>query len=215
MGNGYVVFPPAGNGVYHNIEAQAARDFVSKWQLDGAFKLGKAIRLKHPYDYPLHDYIIRRAKQRLDYKHKHDFAHIPIKLGLNSLYGKLAQRPQYLGHHPIYRELLGAGYITAHTRAQLLQTVDPASVVLFSTDSVKSLTPLVVDKGEGLGQWETSKWTHGLFILAGLYGYHDESGWHDKTRGFRKFDVKAQFRCFRAMNRSSQKTCNSWASNAI
>lgn len=76
----------------------------------------------------------------------------PLKLGLNSLYGKLAQR---CGRAP-YHDPVAAGLITAITRARLVEAIghDPDAVVMAATDAVFSTKPLPLDIGEGLGQWE-------------------------------------------------------------
>ena len=193
LGSGYVIFPSHGAGIYHNVEVQAALKYVAKWKLEGKLSIKRAIRLERPYDYPLRDYVNRRAKQRLEYKKAKDFAHIPIKLGLNALYGKFAQRPQYQGHKPQYRQLLVAGYITAHTRAELLLKCNPDTVILFATDSIKSLSPLDVEVGENLGQWEPDKWSEALFLMAGVYAYFDKGAWHNKTRGLHELDIHDAF----------------------
>jgi hypothetical protein len=196
LASGYVVFPSHGHGIYHNVEVQAALAFKQRWEAGRQWqiKLGRALRLKRPYSYPLHDYVDKQAKKRLAYKKAKDFAHIPIKLGLNALYGKFAQRPQKVGQKPIYRQLLVAGYVTAHCRAALLSAVNPETVILFATDSIKSSTPLDLPVGEDLGQWEPEVWPDALFILAGVYGYEDDAGvWHNKTRGLHELDIKAVY----------------------
>jgi hypothetical protein len=198
--SGYVLFPNHGKGIYHNVEIQAALKYKAKWEkvysTEWTIKLGKALRLKRPYSYPLHDYITKRAAQRIKYKKAKDFAHIPIKLGLNALYGKFAQRPQYAGHKPLYRQLLVAGYITAHTRAELLLKCDPRTIILFATDSLKSKSKLTVEEGEDLGQWEPDFWEKADFLMAGVYRYFKDGAWHIKTRGMHNLDfdkaLKAQ-----------------------
>jgi hypothetical protein len=203
--NDYVLFPAHGSGVYHNIEVKAAQRFVKKFDYEGSMLIGKAWllvpspsgsgqRSSQAYTYPFREYINRRAKERLEWKHKKDFAHIPLKLGLNSCFGKVAQRPQYEGHKPFFRELLAAGYITAYGRSQLLTYADPEHTIMFATDSLKSLVPVKVPLGENLGEWEIDEWSSAIFVLAGIYGYADKKGeWHNKTRGFRELDVRETF----------------------
>lgn len=74
----------------------------------------------------------------------------PLKLALNSLYGKLAQRS---GSGP-YHDAAAAGLVTAMTRARLIEAIayDPEAVVIAATDGVFSLRPLPLDIGDGLGQ---------------------------------------------------------------
>ena len=60
----------------------------------------------------------------------------PLKIGLASLYGKMAQR---CGRGP-YHDAVSAGLITAITRARLIEALgqDPHSVVMLATDAVFS-----------------------------------------------------------------------------
>jgi DNA polymerase type B, organellar and viral len=95
----------------------------------------------------------------------------PIKLGINSLYGLLAQR---VGNGK-YTNMIWAGLITAMTRAKLNDAIslDPGSVIMVATDAVYSLNPLDaiggIHVGERLGDWERTI-LDGLFIVQpGLY----------------------------------------------
>lgn len=87
-----------------------------------------------------------------------------LKLGLNSIYGKLAQSK---GLNPPYQSWVWAGNITSGTRAQLLTSIqsasDPWNILMFATDGVVSTEPLHLpsprDTGTGhcgkpLGGWE-------------------------------------------------------------
>jgi|HubBroStandDraft_2_1064218.scaffolds.fasta_scaffold00423_23 hypothetical protein len=91
---------------------------------------------------------------------------IVLKLALNSLYGKSAQR---VGGGGKYRSIVRAGLITATTRAMLLQAValakDPWNVLELATDSVLSREALPLNLGSSLGQWEEKKWPRGAFLL--------------------------------------------------
>jgi hypothetical protein len=91
----------------------------------------------------------------------------PLKLGLNSLYGKTAQRS---GRGP-YHDVVSAGLITATTRARLLEALsqNPQSVVMLATDAVFSKERLALDVGEGLGQWEEKVWPDLFVVQPGVY----------------------------------------------
>jgi hypothetical protein len=84
----------------------------------------------------------------------------PLKLCLNSLYGKMAQRS---GRGP-YHDAVAAGLVTAMARARLVEAVghNPEAVVMIATDAVYSTEPLPLDIGDGLGQWEDGR----LFAFA-------------------------------------------------
>lgn len=64
---------------------------------------------------------------------------IVIKLGVNSVYGKLAQS---LGDDPPYQSWIWAGMITSGTRAQILYALslhkDPANMLMVATDGICS-----------------------------------------------------------------------------
>ena len=101
-----------------------------------------------------------------------------LKLGMNSVYGKLAQSK---GLNPKYQSWVWAGLITAGCRGQLLDLVaqDPANVLMLATDGVwtrsKLRPPAPVDTGTGdlpkpLGGWEEKVFERGVFaVRPGIY----------------------------------------------
>lgn len=105
----------------------------------------------------------------------------PIKLGINSLYGKLAQR---IGN-PTFGNFIWAGLITALTRAKLNDAVrlDPDSVVMIATDAVISLKPLPLAYGKRLGEWGRKDYPHLFVLQPGMYWSGHRSGDKRRTRG--------------------------------
>ena len=105
----------------------------------------------------------------------------PLKLGLASLYGKMAQR---CGRGP-YHDSVAAGLITAFTRARLVEALgqDPHSVVMVATDAVFSTRPLSLDIGERLGQWEEKVWPDLFVVQPGVYWSPSELEKSVKSRG--------------------------------
>jgi hypothetical protein len=91
----------------------------------------------------------------------------PLKLALNSLYGKRAQRS---GRGP-YHDVVEAGLITAITQAEIIAAVgqDPEAVVMIATDAIFSTRPLKLDFGKGLGQWEEKPWPDLFIAQPGVY----------------------------------------------
>ena len=98
---------------------------------------------------------------------------IVLKLGVNAVYGKLAQS---IGE-PIYRSLLWAGMVTSGCRAQLLQAMrchkDMNSLFALATDGLYSLEKLELPKpidtgtegyGKPLGGWEEKIIEGGMFF---------------------------------------------------
>jgi len=122
-------------------------------------------------------------------------AGIVLKLGPNSVYGKLAQS---VGGDPPFRCPIWAGMITSGTRAQLIRDVmakhrDPWNLLLFATDGyvskeqIKHAIPretgtgdAINEKGERankpLGGWESKDVPQGLFLARpGIYFPNDPS----------------------------------------
>jgi hypothetical protein len=103
-----------------------------------------------------------------------------LKLGLNSIYGKLAQS---VGLNPPFQSWVWAGNITSGCRAQLLRAMarasDLASVLMVATDGMWSTERLELDKprdtGTGdlpkpLGGWEEKIFDRGVFaVRPGIY----------------------------------------------
>jgi DNA polymerase type B, organellar and viral len=105
---------------------------------------------------------------------------IVLKLGTNSIYGKLAQSR---GINPPYQSWVWAGNITSTTRAQLLDALavhkDPANCLMFATDGVWTRERLSLSKprdtgtsdlAKPLGGWEEKSFEQGVFcVRPGIY----------------------------------------------
>lgn len=109
----------------------------------------------------------------------------PIKLAINALYGKLAQRAgarSWTNH-------VWAGLVTALTRAQLNAAIAPAqpAICMLATDGVYARERLDVPIGGDLGQWELQEHASGLFIVQpGIYWPGDGQPARLKSRGVAK-----------------------------
>lgn len=89
-----------------------------------------------------------------------------MKLGLNSCYGKRAQRTGAR----TYRCMVSAGNITSITRARLLDAIqscpDRSQILSVATDGLLSLAPLPLEATEKVfGGWEYSTMSKGVFML--------------------------------------------------
>lgn len=118
------------------------------------------------------------------------FAEKVIKLAINSVYGKLAQRVGYSvgdsGKIPAYHQLEWAGYITALTRARMYELAmkSPEAVISFETDGLYA-TKQLAKSGDGtLGSWEVEEHTSITYIQSGFYFLQSQGKWKDKHRGF-------------------------------
>lgn len=109
----------------------------------------------------------------------------PLKLVVNSAYGKLAQR---IGEAP-YHNPIWAGLITAQTRATINAAIalEPSAVIMVATDGILTRRPLPLDVGDGLGQWDVKEWPEGAFVVKpGLYWRLRQGEATVKSRGISK-----------------------------
>lgn len=119
-----------------------------------------------------------------------------LKLGLNSLYGKLAQQTGFRINRdgsvkpPPFHQLEWAGYITSATRARIyaLAQTNPAAIVAFETDGVYSTEPLCHDDPTGkLGTWEVKEFGGICYVQSGVYWLKLPDGeWKAKYRGINR-----------------------------
>jgi hypothetical protein len=116
-------------------------------------------------------------RQRALLKSLGDGAHVGLKLGLNSMYGKFAQQVGWFVdregnlHIPPYHELAWAGYATSYCRAKILNAalLDISSVIAFETDALFTSRPIPVEIGTELGQWEVTDFRELHYAQSGLY----------------------------------------------
>lgn len=165
--SGRLFWPMQGNGVYWSPEIRAAQrlgamitvpvdhDRICGWRYERHCEC-------RPFDWVAALFAYRQTLPTLQ--------GIPIKLAINSLYGRLAQR---IGN-PRWANLIWAGLITAMTRAALIDAALSSGpggrgVVMLATDGVYSTNPLTVTEGGGLGQWETAVHDRLFVVQPGLY----------------------------------------------
>lgn len=182
---GAIVYPQSGSGAYHICEIQnAIRLGYEIDVLDG-------IMLK-PADETLPFQFLKKVYQkRLKMKREGDAAEKALKLGINSVYGKLAQgygRVSPTGHvfPPPYQSYLWAGEITARTRARALAIAHRATdPVMIATDGIFARSHTLKGNASGaLGTLETGEFA-GMFCgLAGVYSGTKDGKVVKKSRGF-------------------------------
>ena len=139
---GHLHWPSRGGGVYWSPEIESAERLGFQVKHKGGWLYRKACNCE-PFDWvePLYDYRRSIGSKGPGY---------PIKLGINSLYGLLAQRKG----NGQFTNMIWAGLTTAFTRAKLNDAIElaPGQVVMLATDAVYCLHPLALDVGERLGQ---------------------------------------------------------------
>lgn len=127
-------------------------------------------------------------------------AQLALKLGLNSLFGKTAQRVGWdrkRNMPPKWHQLEWAGWITANTRALLWSAIVQArakdSLISVDTDAIFSSEPLTLDEGKGLGQWDYNVYDDMIYLQSGIYFLRKQDGtWKPKFRGLDNDSISVQ-----------------------
>lgn len=129
---------------------------------------------------------------RREYKRQNDPRHIVLKLGLNAVYGKLAQGVSWRDTRPAYTDYVWAGLITSTTQSKLLSAAirKPASVIAFATDGLYTTSETDVTIGSGLGEWEHAEYDGMTIVQPGLYRLHKGAERIDRSRGYFTEEVK-------------------------
>lgn len=184
---GTIAFPTQGEGWYWSVEAAGrAEPTGPTWSYVKTCDCQPFAQVRELYE--------RRREMEAAQKG----SGIALKLVLNSLYGKLAQR---LGK-PRHLEPVWAGLITAMTRAKVYDVYlrHPGKVVMFATDAVFLTEPAPeLELGGGLGQWEMENdngpYEDFCVFMPGVY--FDGASARFKTRGVPKADFRQQADRFR------------------
>lgn len=147
---------------------------------------------------------------RQQLKAKGNGAHIGIKLGLNSLYGKLAQQIGWTdesGRKPPFHNLAAAGYVTAKCRALLLDGIalDPEAIIATETDGIFSTRELPLQCSSSLGAWERTEYDDIWYLQSGFrFGIKDGKVIKPATRGIPVADISLERIKEQIVNSSSE-----------
>jgi len=184
--DGRIFYPDTGEGFYHKIEIDAAL----KLYPDCDFEIMDGVAFEPKGTYKPFKFIWERAAYRLKLKAEGNPANKPLKLGLNSLYGKTAQT---IGENPPYQCFFWSGYTTAATRAKLLDAIRYCNGTIYSVATDGLISSVEIDEltvGTTLGTWEKTTIMEGLLIRPGVYKWRDNfDKWHYGTRGFMKDEL--------------------------
>lgn len=182
--NGNVSYPPATEGWYWTPEARLV---PTKYITHGY------VFIPSDDDKPF-AFIPEMYERRQQWKAQGKSAEKALKLALNSLYGKMAQRTGWLQEGdpiPRWHQLEWAGYVTSMTRATLWDAIYQAgqSIIAVETDAVFTSKPLSLPTGTGLGQWEVTEFDSLLYLQSGMYYATQDGKLIEKYRGFDKGSV--------------------------
>jgi len=181
-------YPTRGEGWFWWREAAAGKWLVEN--AGGSAEIRAAVAYDVRCDCQPFAWLEDLYNERAARKAAGDPSEYALKLILNSVYGKLAQR---VGARPFYCPEW-AGMITSATRARLLEVLAAHgdAVLIAATDGVFSTRKLPIES-RGLGGWELA----GTYKRADIWqpGFYVLDGTRAKTRGFRSFEIDArQFR---------------------
>ena len=190
--NGSIRYYANGVGYYYGAEVQAALAFDDTIEVIGGYRYERNCDHR-PFAF-LEDYYQRRE----ELKRVGDFGEIILKLGYNSVTGKLAQTR---GKNPPFQQLIWAAQIYGGTRAMLLSAIrqNPDAIIKVATDAVFSTAPLQLDyDATRLGAWKTEE-LYDLLVLGN--GVYQSTGSSNpkypngiaRNRGFEKGDVSLRF----------------------
>lgn len=194
--NGNILYPRAVNGWYSAPALLAAARTGFDFDVVDGWKLQPANGNARPFDFVPRTFD-ERARLKADGRIG---AQLQLKLGLNSLYGKLAQTVGgTAAEPPPFHCLVWAANVTERTRATVFTAAcqAPDHVAYISTDGIGVTTRLDLEIGKQLGQWEFTEYSEAILVQAGVYFLRclpdckdcaalDLPGgrWHPKYRGF-------------------------------
>ena len=116
----------------------------------------------------------------------------PLKLALNSVYGKLAQQlGSKGGKPPTWHQLEWAGWITSRCRAEMFALAYPRreQLVTIETDGISFMgepdAEILAKVGPNLGDYEVETYAGGVWVQSGIYWLLCKDGWWKapKVRG--------------------------------
>lgn len=131
-------------------------------------------------------------EQRREWKRKGYASQLALKLCMNSLYGKMAQRvgwDEEKRTSPPWHQLEWAGWVTSLTRAMLwdlMSRIPFDQLIAVETDGIyTTMNPaeLGVTNSEELGGWEVKKYDEVLYVQSGMAWLRRGKEWVCKRRG--------------------------------
>ena len=176
--NGNIYYPEHSEGWFWASEIFEANEYVKRYP--GTLTLLECWEFIEydPTDKPF-SFVPELYKERQRLKAAGDGANVGLKLGLNSMYGKLAQQvgwkiDEFSGQlrKPPFHQLEWAGYTTAMCRSLVLDAAidNLDSVVAFETDALfvtERLDKLKISSD--LGDWEETVFENLSYIQSGFY----------------------------------------------
>jgi len=135
-------------------------------------------------------FILDMYSQRAEWKRSGKPEQLALKLAMNSIYGKLAQRVgwEHKGGPPTFHQLEWAGFVTSYVRAHLwcvLYALGPG-VISVETDGIYTFNDpaqLGITDSKELGEWSVERYDEIIYLQNGLYWTRQGDNWSAKYRG--------------------------------
>lgn len=135
--------------------------------------------------------IIDLYNLRVELQQKNDPLEKILGLALSAIYGKFCQR-EGAGY---YYNMMYAGYITSHTRAQLLDATkqNEKQVICFLTDAIHTQKELPIIQSNKLGDYKRLAYLKSVYLDNGVYRLYGQDGniIKEASKGFREFNFDA------------------------
>ena len=167
--DGSICYPQHVRNWYWGIEVNA----VIESGLDWCVNVGKHFHYINESDEKPFSWIGAEYAKREIYKRDKDPREKILKLGLNSIYGRTAQQAGWQPGRkvPQWHQLEWAGLITAFTRAKIWCAISANldSVIALETDGIYATTPLPINIGTGLGNWDAETLSRLTYVQSGVY----------------------------------------------
>lgn len=188
---GQICYPRQGRNWIWYPEVKAAQKFL---QHEKHMHIHDVLSFHSESDVKPFSFVQVYYDRRLEWKRQGKGAEKVLKLGINSLYGKTVQQLGYdesTGRKPPFYNLQYGGLITSYTRAKLFEAgmQKPDDIIAFSTDGIWSTSPLELEEGEGLGQWEVDSFSELIQAQSGVYWVTTDKGEKQFCRGFSKTEL--------------------------
>jgi hypothetical protein len=170
-----IFFPRKGVGWAWRPEVEAALrhdDLRRRTEILDAWEFVPADPSERPFAF------MRRIwDERKKLKDAKNAAEKPLKLGSNSVYGKLVQHVGgTVKKPPPFHQIEWGGYVTSFTRARLFEAAVRAgdSCITLATDGIYATRPMPwLEYGDGLGAWERKEHEAMLIAQSGVYFLRD------------------------------------------
>lgn len=187
---GHISFPPYMEGWYWAPEVYTATQFRRKdIQILDGWEFIESDSTLRPFAFIEGMYNKRQALKKAG-----DHSQLGLKLAMNSIYGKLAQRVGWNERNrrvPPWHQIEWAGWITSYCRAKILGRIlrDPLSVIAVETDGFYTTTAperLGINHTKELGGWEVDEYDEIIYIQSGVAVLSKNGERTTKVRGLDK-----------------------------